>query len=63
MEHLGQSSFLNEEEMKSKQQKANVAAEKVSMYWEENKLSQERGRENKENKENKIMKFQSSKLS
>lgn len=32
MEHLGQSSFLNEEEMKSKQQKANVAAEKVSMY-------------------------------
>lgn len=32
MEHLGQSSYLNEEVMKSKQQKANVAAEKASMY-------------------------------
>lgn len=32
MEHSGQSSFLNEEEMKSKRQKANITAGKVPQY-------------------------------
>lgn len=41
MKRSGHSSFLNKEEVESKQQKPNIAAGKVTWHWEENKPSRE----------------------